>query len=131
MSEDVRLNWSSAEVKDGTLVIALEGKLEKGWKNAFERTTRLLNRGAWTEVTLKKGQVLVGPITPGDEDRVRHFLEGAVLQANSDVGTPDEGNGSRTAETDDGREKEAGETAEDQEMTERLRALAADRDRRS
>jgi hypothetical protein len=128
MSDEVKLDWSSAEVKDGTLAIALEGKLEKGWKNAFERTARLLNRGAWAEVTLKKGKVLVRPITPGDEDRVRHFLEGVVLQANSDVDTPDEGNGGRTADTDDAREKEASETPEDQEMTERLRSFAQDRD---
>ena len=76
MSEEVKLDWSSAEVQDGTLTVALEGKLEKGWKNAFARTTALLNGGAWDEVKLKKGKVLVGAISPGDEDRVRQFLEG-------------------------------------------------------
>jgi hypothetical protein len=124
MGEEVKLDWSSAEVQERTLAIALEGKLEKGWKHAFERTTRLLNRGAWEEVTLKKGKVVVRPITPGDEDRVRHFLEGVVLQANSDVETPDEGNGDRTDDTDDARDKEASATPEDQEMTERLRSFA-------
>jgi hypothetical protein len=73
VSEDVKLDWSSAEVHDGKLVIALEGKLQKGWKDAFERTTRLLNRRKWEEVTLKKRQVLLQPITPGEEDRARHL----------------------------------------------------------
>jgi hypothetical protein len=125
MTEEVKLDWSSAEVQHGTLVIALEGKLEKSWKKAFERTTRLLNRGAWEEVTLKKGKVLVRPLTPGDEDRLRHFLEGVVLQANSEVDTPDEESGHGTDDTDDANEKDASETPEDQEMTKRLRSFAA------
>lgn len=127
MSEQVRLDWSTAEVQDGTLTVALEGKLEKGWKNAFARTTALLNGGACDEVKLKKGKVLVRVISPGDEDRVRQFLEGVVLQANSDVANPDEANGDQIADPDDASEDDANRTPEDQEMTERLRAFAEPR----
>lgn len=47
MSDEVKLDWSSAGVHDGKLVIDLEGKLQKGWADAFNRTTHLLNRGTW------------------------------------------------------------------------------------
>jgi hypothetical protein len=62
VSEDVKLDWSSAEVHDRKLVIALEGKPEKAWKDAFERTSRLLNRGTWEEVGLKRGKVVLRPV---------------------------------------------------------------------
>jgi hypothetical protein len=124
MSEEVKLDWSSAEVEDGTLTIALEGKLEKDWKAAFARTTGLLNRGGWEEVTLKKGKILVRTITPGDEDRIRHFLEGVVLQANSYLDTPDEENDDQTTGEDGASQTAESKTPEDQEMTERLRGFA-------
>lgn len=123
MSEEVKLDWSSAEVHDGKLVIALEGKLQKGWKDAFERASRLLNHGKWDDVTLKKGRVAVHPIAPGEEDRLRHFLESVVLQANSTIETTEEGDGDRGEDTASGKETEARAAPEDQEMTERLRAF--------
>ena len=70
---------------------------------------------------------MVRAISPGDGDRVRQFLEGVVLQANSDVETPDEGNEAQTADPDDASENDAGTTPEDQDMTERLRAFAEPR----
>jgi hypothetical protein len=124
MSEEVKLDWSSAEVHDGKLVISLEGKLQKGWADAFKRTTRLLNRGTWDEVTVKKGRVVVQPIAPGQEDRVRHFLESVVLQANSAISTPEEANAEREEDTNDSEDQEAREAPEDQAMTERLRSFA-------
>ncbi len=124
MSEEIKLDWSSADVHDGKLVIGLKGKPQKGWKDVFERTTRLLNHGTWEEVTLKKGTVMVQPITPGEEDRVRHFLESVVLEANSYIETKEEDNAERSEEIDGAKEKEAHEAPEDQEMTERLRSFA-------
>ncbi len=124
VSEEVKLDWSSAEVRDGKLAIGLEGKVQKGWKDAFERTTRLLNRGRWEEVTIKSGKVLLRPISPGEEDRVRHFLESVVLQANSAIETQDESNPEGSEATENPEEQEASEPSEDQEMTERLRSFA-------
>jgi hypothetical protein len=123
VSKEVKLDWSSAEVHDGKLTIALDGKPQKDWKRAFERTTRLLSRGKWEEVTLKKGRVSLRPIAPGEEDRVRHFLESALLQANSAVGAADEGDAERGEDAEGGKE-EAREHTEDQEMTDRLRSFA-------
>ena len=116
-NQDVKLDWSSAEVHDGKLAVVLDGKPKKEWKDAFERTVRLLNRGTWDEVTLKKGRVSLQSIQPGDEDRVRHFLESVVLEANSALAATDE--------PDDGEAKGSeGEDPEDREMAERLRSFA-------
>jgi hypothetical protein len=123
MSDEVRVDWASAEVHDGKLVIALEGKPPKGWKEAFERTTHLLNHGTWEQVKLKKGEVRIEPVTPGDEDRVRHFLESVILEANSATGAT----GNADAEPDEdaeGDEEKAQGSPEDDEMTERLRSFA-------
>jgi hypothetical protein len=124
VSEEIRLDWSSAEVQDGRLVIALEGKPEKAWKEAFARTTRLLNRGKWDEVTVKRGSVVLQPITPGEEDRVRHFLESVVFQANSATATTQEGDDPPSDEAESAGDEEAREDSEDQQMTERLRSFA-------
>ncbi len=126
MSEDVRLDWASAEVHDGKLVVALEGEPPEGWADAFERTAHLLNQGTWEKVRLKDSEVQIRPVTPGEEDRVRHFLESIVLQANSaasadEAGAPD-GDATRSAE------QEASESDEDQQMTARLRSFAASED---
>jgi hypothetical protein len=124
MSEEVKLDWSLAEVHDGTVTVALEGKPNKEWKQTFERTTRLLNRGRWGEVTLKKNSVLIKPITPGDEDRARHFLEGVVLEANSAVQPSDEPKDAPSDDANGAEEQEASGAPEDQEMTKRLRSFA-------
>lgn len=124
MSEEIKLDWSSAEVHAGKLVIALEGKPEKDWKDAFKRTTRLLNRGTWNEVTLKRGRVSLEQVKPGDEDRVRHFLESVVLQANS-AAEPAEGDDvAPSDQTESETDKEAPEDLEDQRVTQRLRSFA-------
>jgi hypothetical protein len=124
MDDEVKLDWSSAEVRDGKLVIALEGKLHKAWADAFERTTHLLNHGRWKKVKLKKGSVQIRPIAPGEEDAVHHFLESVVLQANSAIEA--EAMSGPTEDTDGSKEKGAREAPEDQEMTRRLRSFAED-----
>lgn len=34
----VKLNWQTAEVKDGELTVELENELPEGWKQSFEST---------------------------------------------------------------------------------------------
>jgi hypothetical protein len=80
---DVKLGWGSAEVNDATLMVALDGEVPEGWKEAFERTVRLLGGGEWGEVRLKDGAVQVGRVTPGTEEKLRHHLEAIVAQANA------------------------------------------------
>jgi hypothetical protein len=115
----VELEWASAEVKDGTLTVGLEGEPPEGWNESFERTVTLLGRGEWGEVALENGAVQVTDVTPGSEEKLRHHLEAIVLQANA---AHDE----ETGESDDAdREKRDGPDAE---MTDRFKAFTEDDD---
>ena len=110
----VKLEWESAEVKDATLIVALEGEMPKGWKESFERTVKLLGDGDWGAVELKKGTVRVSDVTPGSEEKLRHHLEGIVAQANAAHAEEDDSDG-------EGEERPDGPDAQ---MTERFRAFA-------
>src|SRR5579859_6866336 len=114
----VKLEWESAEVKDATLIVALEGELPKGWKESFERTVKLLGDGDWGAVELKKGTVRVSDVPAGSEDKLRHHLEGIVAQANA----------AHEEEDDDDDEEREGPDAE---MTDRFRSFAEDDDDRA
>jgi hypothetical protein len=59
------LQWSAAEVRNGTLTVAIDGDRPKGWKATFEQTVRLLGGGDRGEVTVKKGEVGVTDIAEG------------------------------------------------------------------
>jgi hypothetical protein len=118
--EEVKLDWSAAEVHDGTLTVTLDGKPPKEWIARFKATVQLLNHGSWEKVELKKGEISVKRITAGDEDRVRHFLESALLEANT-VLAPD-GSDTGPEDSDDAASKQDGP---DDEMTKRFRAFAS------
>jgi hypothetical protein len=111
----VELDWSSAEVHEGTLEVSLSGELPKGWKKRFEETLNLLPGGDWGKISLKKDRVRVRGVAQGGEDRLHHFLESVVLQANT-VDEPKE-------PEPDGKEDQADPV--DNEMTERFRSFAA------
>jgi hypothetical protein len=108
----MKLEWASAEVKDGTLTVGLESDPPKEWRRSFERTATLLGNGDWGEIQLAKGAVRVARVTAGSEDKLRHHLEAIVAQANA---------ANEEGETDeDGDEPEG----PDAEMTERFKAFA-------
>lgn len=121
MAEKVALDWSSADVNDGTLHVTLQGKTPRKWREAFERAAALLSHGNWnTRLTPRNGAVRLDPVRLGDEERIRQFLEGALLEANRVLVSerelfeePDEG---------EGDEQDA---SEDEELTARFRAFAA------
>jgi hypothetical protein len=121
----VQLRWSEAEVRDGRLCVPLEPRPEKDWARRFKGTAALLDRGSFGEVELKRGQVRVGPLEPGVEERLRHFLESVVLEANAPEAERERKAGS-SGEDDQAEETdEQGEdpgAARDREMTERFRA---------
>lgn len=126
--EQTQLDWSTAEVHDGRLTITLDGKPPKEWIARFNETVHLLNHGSWEKVELKKGEISVKTITAGDEDRVRHFLESAVLEANSVLESDETG----TEADDEGEDNDDDAPAEDGpdvEMTERFRAFASSENR--
>jgi hypothetical protein len=116
----VKLDWSSAEVRDGELEVPLRGELPNGWDDSFERTVSLLGARRWGNVKLKKGRVRVREVAEGDESRVHHFLESVVLQANA----AHEETETEAPEDPDAHEDEP--EGLDAEMTERFRSFAAD-----
>lgn len=120
-----QLDWSSAEVRDGTLAVALDGERSDAWTASFERTATLLNHGNWSDVKLGKHKVRIEPVVAGEEERVRHFLESVVLQANTDAGFDAEaGQEEPVAEQDEAREQGEDEVRADEQMTERFRSFA-------
>jgi hypothetical protein len=118
-----RLDWSTAEVSGGELVIELEGELPKGWPKSFDATAHLLNRGQWEKVRVKKGSVRVAGVGAGDEEKLRHFLESVVQQTNADHAV-DEQRPDDPAEQDEGEHEGGVERQADAEMTERFRAFS-------
>ena len=114
----VVLDWSSAKVRDGKLEVGLRGEQPPGWDDSFERTVSLLAGGDWGKVSLKKNRVRVDHVAEGGEDRLHHFLEGVILQANAAHGQtesePDEDQPSVDDEPD----------GPDAEMTQRFRSFA-------
>ena len=120
-----RLDWGQAEVKDGKLTVSVAGEPPDGWKDTLEKTAALLSSGDWDTVRMKKQTVTVEGVRPGNEDKLRHFLESVVQQANAthepeaeDQGSEDEDGGAKTEEPD-------GAGKEDSEMTERFRSFAS------
>ena len=125
---DVKLNWSTAKVEDSKLTVDLDGELPSGWKDSFDAVARLLASSAdWGEVSLKgKKSVRVADVSEGSEERLRHFLESVVAQANADH-SPDDSE--RDESGDDAEEGEAGDDERDDSgpdagMSDRFRSFA-------
>lgn len=118
--EPVRLSWTTASVNDGSLSVELAGEVSKVWKKSFEHTLKLLAGKEWGTVEIKTGEVRVQTVAAGSEDRLRHFLESVVEQANADEEKA-ERQAAEAAETEehDGE----GESEIDQEMTNRFRSF--------
>lgn len=118
----VKLDWSTAEVEDFDLTVTLEGDPSKAWKGTFETTVKLLGRGDWGEVRLRKGRIRVGDVTPGSEEKLRHHLESIVAQANAHEQAEDDDDQPEDDAETDGRQ----EGGPDAEMTARFRSFADD-----
>lgn len=124
---DVTLNWSTAKVEDSRLTVDLDGELPSGWKDSFDAVARLLTSSAeWGEVSVKgKKSVRVADVSEGSEERLRHFLESVVAQANADH-SPDD---SERDEDDEDGEDEGGDDDDrddpgpDAEMSDRFRSF--------
>jgi hypothetical protein len=119
-----RLDWATAQVADGRLTVALEGERPKGWKQSFETVAQLLAHGEGSPVTLKKQEVRVTGLRPGDEERVRHLLESVVQQANADHRPPEDEQGDEDDEDEDVVPLEQiGQSSPDAEMADRFRSF--------
>jgi len=123
---DVMLNWSTAKVEDSRLTVDLDGELPSGWKDSFDAVARLLTSSAeWGEVSLKgKKSVRVADVSEGSEERLRHFLESVVAQANADH-SPDDPE--RDEDGEDGDDEDGDDDRDDAgpdaEMSDRFRSF--------
>jgi hypothetical protein len=75
---------------------------------------RLLGDGEWGKVQVKKQTLRVDEVGPGEEDKLRHYLESVVEQANS---------AHRADEAEAQAREDDGPTGDDpdSQMTERFR----------
>jgi hypothetical protein len=110
---EIAIDWESAEVDDGRLTVGLTGEPPSGWAkrvgNVIERLERPSN--AWDKVKVTKARIRVDGVRPGSEEELHHFLESAVLQANTDLRRDDESSDDERAD-------------DDQRMTDAFRAFA-------
>ena len=111
------IDWSSAEVHDGNVVVALTGKSSKAWSDSFDGVLRLLGHGTgdWGEIAHDKKTITVGGLQPKAEARLRHFLEAVVVQVNAELAEP-------TGESEQPEPADPQEL-EDREMTATLRSF--------
>jgi hypothetical protein len=110
------IDWDSAEVRERTLTVNLTGEPSKIWKAGMESVVARLDQpgNQWGRVRATKRRVEVKHVAEGEEDRLRHFLEAAVLQANANLAS---------ATVESTTEPEAGPGAMDLRMTDAFRAL--------
>jgi hypothetical protein len=129
-SNEPRLDWSSAEVREGALTVGLEGEQPKGWKDSFKTVAHLLSHGESSPVKLKKHEVRVDQLRPGDEEKVRHLLESIVQQANADHRPPEDEQDDSDQDEDDQlvQLEQIGQSTPDAEMADRFRSFGGQSD---
>ena len=113
------IDWSTAEVHDGTLAVKIDGKAKKDWVTRFRAVLGQLDRAGhdWGEISIVKGTITVEAVQPGSEDTLRHLLEATVQQVNADLEEPESG-----------KDGAAEASAADREMAETFRGFAPDPD---
>ena len=113
--EELRIDWSTAEVRARTLSVRLAGPTPKGLAKRFDGVRRLLehNDGRWGAISVRKRAITVEEVVAGAEADLRHFLESVVLQIDSDL-RPDP---PEERPADDGQRA-------DQQMASRFQAFA-------
>jgi len=116
----LQIEWSTAEVSDAELTVSLSDNAPKKWRVAFARAASLLSQGSWEVSQVKRRHVRISPVRVGEEERVKQFLDGAVLEANATLVSEDEL--FDPAQADD--EDHGDETSADEELTARFRAFA-------
>ena len=113
------IDWSAAEVEDSVLTVPLSGEPSKAWTDRVAEVVERLERGGggWDAVKVGRKAIEVGGVQAGAEGDLRHFLEGAVMQANADFApepASEDGDGGGGASEADG------------EMTGAFRAFASE-----
>jgi hypothetical protein len=118
------IDWSGAQVSDGSVTLPLSGDAPKPWSERFAAVVALLAQRAsvrWGEVKVTKKAVKVAELQPGAEDDLRHFLQSVVAQVNSELS--DETDARAAQPTQGERDPQAGRDAA---SAERLRSFAGE-----
>ena len=110
------IDWSTAEVHEGTLTVNVDGKAKKDWVRRFGAVVGRLDRAghAWGDISIAKETITVTEVEPGSENDLRHLLESTVQQVNADL---DESPAAEPAAAD----------GADEQMAEAFRDFAPDR----
>jgi hypothetical protein len=92
MAEDIAIDWNAASVDDGRLTVPLLGEPSAKWRDRVTHVIERLERGGndWGTIKVTKSKFRVDAVGEGAESTLRHLLEGAVMQANSDFREDDE-----------------------------------------
>ena len=98
------IDWSAAEVEDSVLTVPLTGEPSKAWTERVAEVVERLKRGGggWDEVEVGRKAIEVSGVQAGAESDLRHFLEGAVMQANADFAPEPEPEAARAGSEADG-----------------------------
>lgn len=82
-----QIDWSTAQMRDGTLTVGLTGANAKRWRARFEQVLALLDtpHSRWREVGLVKGAIEVAGVERGSEPELAHFLESVLQEVNADL----------------------------------------------
>jgi hypothetical protein len=123
------LDWSTAEVKDSKLTVQVDGDLPDGWEDTFNTTVKLLGGGSWGEIKLEEQKAEVSDLAAGDEEKIKHFLESVVQQANATHHSDEDeeqGDGEDGDEHQEDGEESEQESDEDKEMADRFQSFAKD-----
>lgn len=100
------LDWSTATVSDGRLTVEFDARPASEWVDRLSAVVERMQRSSSPggAIKVKRRRVKVAGMTPGLEDELRVFLEGAVMQTNADF-RPDEaeqpGGGGERSEVDE------------------------------
>jgi hypothetical protein len=89
----VEIDWESAEVHDGELVVGLTDAAPASWRRRFDAVRPQLERGGsrrWESVAAKKRRIVVTGVEEGGEADVRLLLESLVREANASEPEPEE-----------------------------------------
>jgi hypothetical protein len=111
----LRIDWRTAEVSDGRLRVRLAGERRKRHARELARVIAMLdprNEG-WGEIAVGKKDIEVSSVREGSEADLRHVLDSALLEVNSEA-----------ARERSASKQEPGESEEDRRIAERFRAFA-------
>jgi hypothetical protein len=113
------VDWSSAAVQDGILTVEVSGTPNADWSRGLQSVVERLYRpgSGWGSIEVSKATLRVASVSPGCEADLRHFLDAAVLQVNSNFAPREE---------DDAGDDDGSGSAQDREMTDVFRSFSSE-----